>query len=121
MVLNDELHSIFRIKDNKIVQIERTTDDQRFTISVLEYSKNAEGKYLPVSYTVNYWDLKSGDLVKSEASRQTWTRLGGFDLPASTIVITASKAQDTTKMPSAASMTLSKHMVILPPLLESNK
>jgi len=75
LALNDELHSRYRIRDNQIRQVERQTKDRRFTISVLEYRKNAEGKYLPVSYVADYWDLKTGNLVKGEDSHQTWTRI----------------------------------------------
>ena len=55
-VLNDELHSGYRIKDDQILVVDRHVESRKFTISVLENRKNAEGKYLPVSFVVDYWN-----------------------------------------------------------------
>jgi hypothetical protein len=90
-VLNDELHSSYRIRGNEIVVVNRTMKDRRFTITVLESITNAEGKYLTTSFVVDYWNLESGELVRSEATSQTWQRVGKFDLPAVTRVIAASR------------------------------
>jgi hypothetical protein len=91
VVLNDELHSSYRIRDRQITVVNRTTPDRRFTITVLENRPNPEGKFLPVSFVVNYWDLKSGALVRSDANHQTWQRVGKFDLPVTARVVTAAR------------------------------
>jgi hypothetical protein len=90
-VLNDELHSSYRIRDNQIVVVNRTTGPARFSIIVLDSTKSAEGKFLTTSYVVHYWDAKSGELQRSEGHEQSWTRVGGFDLPKHTRVVTTSK------------------------------
>ncbi len=80
-VLNDELHSSYRIRDGQIIEVNRALKDTRFTITVLENTWNKEKQYLPVSYVVNTWDLKTNALVNSVAHHNTWTRIGAFDLP----------------------------------------
>jgi hypothetical protein len=90
-VLNDELHSSYRIKDRQILVVNREMGERKFTITVLENRLNSEKKYLPGCYVVNYWDLKTGELRSSEAHHNTWTRVGGFDLPAGITVLTAQR------------------------------
>lgn len=88
-VLNDELHSGYRIRDREIVVVNRTMKDRKFTITVLESMTNKEGKFLTTSFVVDYWNLETSDLVRSDATSQTWTRVGAYDLPGLTRVITA--------------------------------
>lgn len=80
LVLNDELHSSYRIRDRQILEVNRTSPGGRFTISVLENYWNKEKTYLPAHYVVNTWD-KGGTLTSSTAHRNTWLRMGDFDLP----------------------------------------
>ena len=89
-MLNDELHSSYRVRGKEIVVVNRTMKDRRFTITVLESMTNKEGKYLTTSYVVDYWNLETGDLVRSDATSQTWKRVGAFDLPATVTVVNAS-------------------------------
>jgi hypothetical protein len=107
-VLNDEYHSSYRIRDKQIMVVNRVMKDQRFTITVLENTANAEGKFLPASFVVNYWNAATGELVKTDANVQTWKRVGKFDLPVEARVITAAKGGDKPEL-SARSVTLSNH------------
>lgn len=115
-VLNDELHSSYRIKDNQIMEVNRAMNGSRFTIEVLENKLNAENKYLSVSFVVNFWDLEKGELGRSEANHQTWTRVGKYDLPGVTKVLTATperKAEGAAKAGiSAQSLTLTNHKLL---------
>ena len=88
-VLNDEFHSSYRIRGREVIVVNRTMPGARFTITVIENRLNEEKQYLPACYVVNYWDLKSNALMRSQAFHQEWTRLGKFDLPASVLVVTA--------------------------------
>jgi hypothetical protein len=109
-VLNDELHSSYRIRDKQIMEVNRQTKEGKFTISVLENRPNAEGKFLSAAFVVNYWNAESGDLQRSEAHHQTWTRVGKFDLPVTTTVVTGAgekSAAGNGKM--AQSLTLTNH------------
>jgi hypothetical protein len=89
-VLNDELHSSYRIRDRQIIEVNRTMKDSRFTITVLHNYETADKKYLPASYVVNTWGAaKEGTetLRSSTAFHQTWQQVGGFDLPESLLVV----------------------------------
>jgi hypothetical protein len=59
---------------------------------VLDDVRNAEGKQLPQSFTVQYWNADNGELDRTESISNRWTRVGRYDLPASITVRTASKA-----------------------------
>ncbi len=81
IALGDDRESSYRIKDGVIREVRRGDDATRFTISVLEVEWNAEKKYLPRSFAMNYFDSKTGELRESHAFHNKWLRLGGFDLP----------------------------------------
>jgi uncharacterized GH25 family protein len=103
-VLNDELHSSYRIRDRQIIEVNRRMKDSRFTITVIENRLNAEKRFLPVSYVVNYWDVGTGALQKSQTHHDAWTRVGSFDLPTSVLVVTATEGRL-----EARSLTLAGH------------
>jgi uncharacterized GH25 family protein len=88
-VLNDEYHSSYRIRDRQVIVVNRQARDVRFTITVLANNLTAEKRYLPTSFVVNTWDLKSDTLKSSVAHHQTWQRVGAFDLPRRTLTVTA--------------------------------
>jgi hypothetical protein len=73
--------SVYRVKDDVITEVSRNSAATRFTISVLEVSRNAENKYLPRSFTMNFFDARAGELKTSLAYFNDWQRLGNFDLP----------------------------------------
>jgi hypothetical protein len=106
-VLNDEFHSSYHIRDRQIVVVNRRAGPVRFTITVLENTLNAERRYLPVSYVVNTWDLKTDALQSSAAHHQTWQRVGAFDLPRTVLVVTASAGKQ-----EARSIKLSNHRLL---------
>src|SRR5208337_3429528 len=62
-VLNDELHSSYRIRDRQIIEVNRQMPDIRFTITVLENTLNEDKQFLPVFYVLNSWDVKTKTLV----------------------------------------------------------
>ncbi|HVC97099.1 MAG TPA: DUF3386 family protein [Pirellulales bacterium] len=82
--------SSYRVKDRQITVVNRLLGDRDMTITVLDNEENAEGKYLPRSYTVQYWDALTGALQRTETVRDRWRRVGPFDLPVQHIVTAAS-------------------------------
>jgi uncharacterized GH25 family protein len=115
-VLNDELHSSYRIRDRQIIEVNRQMKDSRFTITVLHNYVTTDKKYLPASYVVNTWG--EGDkLASSTAFHQTWQRVGAFDLPETLLVVTTARAGATGARPAgslpqtldARSLRLSNH------------
>jgi hypothetical protein len=88
-VLNDEFHSSYRIRDRQVIVVNRSMKDFRFTITVMENMVNSEKQYLPTSYVVNSWDLKTNALRSSETFHHQWTRVGAYDLPGTATVVKA--------------------------------
>jgi hypothetical protein len=82
--------SSYRIKDGQIRVVNREMGGRHMTITVLDTERNAEGRFLPHSYTVQYWDAATGALQRAETVRQSWQRVGGWDLPGSYTVTAAS-------------------------------
>ncbi len=83
--------SSYRVLDDRITVVNRNMGDRNMTITVLDDIRNAEGKQLPQSYTVQYWKADTGELDRTESISNRWTRVGRYDLPASVTVRTASK------------------------------
>jgi hypothetical protein len=73
--------SAYRIKGDEIREVNRTSKSNRFSDRILANQKNAEGKLLPLAYTVSYWDNATNELQKVETFHATWTRVGRLDLP----------------------------------------
>lgn len=92
-ILNDEMHSSYRIRDNQIMEVNRKQGEGKFSIIVQENSRNEEGKFLPTSFTVQYWG-QDGSLERSEVHNQTWIREQGLDLPKTIRVVTVTKDVD---------------------------
>ncbi|MBW3543232.1 MAG: DUF3386 family protein [Planctomycetes bacterium] len=84
---DDRLHSIYRVKGDVITEVHRTMGESRFTISVLDVSRNKQGKYLPHIYTVSFWDAKTGDLKDAFTTSNEWKAVGGFDLPSRILTV----------------------------------
>ena len=68
-LLGNGMGSIYRVRDKQIVVVNRKADNIRFAITVLQSTLNKEGKYLPGSFVVHYWDAESGDLRSPMRSR----------------------------------------------------
>ncbi len=66
MTLGDPLQSTERVKDGKLVQVNRTMGGKRFTIDVKEF-KNAEGnRVYPAAFSVTWWDAATGKKVEKQ-------------------------------------------------------
>ena len=94
VVLNDELHSSYRIRDRQIIEVNRSMKGIRFTITVLHNYETPNKKFLPASYVVNTWASKGGQLVSSSSHHHTWTKVGQYDLPASLLIANAAPEGD---------------------------
>jgi Protein of unknown function (DUF3386) len=99
--------SSYRVLDKQIMVVNRHAGKENMTITVLHNERNAEGLFLPRSYTVQYWDATSGALKRSETVQERWQRVGSWDLPAQHTVTTATEAGL-----SVRSFTLSKHELL---------
>ena len=92
------LKSAYRLKDDVIMEVNRTAGpSMHFTISVLEIEYNPEGKYLPRSFTMNFFDNKTGEVKTSLAYLNEWQRVGQFDLPKTIIEVNTKAGKSVTK------------------------
>lgn len=99
--------SSYRVKDRQIMVVNRSLGKVNMTITVLDNDLNADKKFLPRSYTVQYWDASSGNLQHTETIQNRWTRQGDWDLPTLLTVQTSSAAGLGVK-----TMTLSQHRLL---------
>ena len=80
----------FRVRGREYGEIDRRKGDVRYTHAILDNRPSQDGQHLTISYVGNMWDTKTGALRRSEATHQTWERVGKFDLPTAVTQITAS-------------------------------
>jgi hypothetical protein len=87
--IHDMLTSHYRIKDERITQINRTMGPMKFTINVEDSTLTQDNKYLTTRYTVFYFNPQDGKLTNVESFSDTHVRIGNADLPASRRIISA--------------------------------
>lgn len=102
-LVGDGMGSHYRVRDKQIIVVQRQMEKIRFAITMMQTTFNKEGKYLPSSFIVHYWDTESGDLRKTDAYTHVWKRVGDFDLPATTRIVS------TSRQVSVKSLALSNH------------
>lgn len=112
-VVGDKNESGYRIRDKQLTVTQRTMPAQRFVILALENVKNADGKYLPGSHVVQYFDNATGKLVKCDSNFHSWVRVGAFDLPVTAVKMSTPGEMAADKLgPHALGITLSNHKLL---------
>jgi hypothetical protein len=99
--------SSYRVKDHQITVVNRHMGRRNMTITVLDNARNPEGRFLPQSYLVQYWDATSGALDHVESVQERWQRFQSWDLPTTHTVTDASSTGFSVK-----SVTLSEHRLL---------
>jgi hypothetical protein len=66
MTVGDAMQSTQRIKDGKLVQVNRRMGGQRFTIDVTEFENVPDGRVYPKSFTVTWWDAATGKRTEQQ-------------------------------------------------------
>jgi hypothetical protein len=99
--------SSYRVKDRQIMVVNRAMGKVNMTITIVDNDLNTEKKFLPRSYTVQYWSSANGQLQRTETIQNRWTRVGSWDLPTQLTVLTASGAGQGVK-----TMTLVQHRLL---------
>jgi Protein of unknown function (DUF3386) len=72
MTVGDPMQSTERVKDGKLVQVNRFMGGKRFTIDVTEFDKAPEGRVYPSAFTVTWWDADTG----KRTEKQVYTTQG---------------------------------------------
>lgn len=105
-------HSFYRLKDNRITQINRTMSHPgmapfAFTINVEESAVTQDKKHLTTKYTVYYFSPDDGKLKNVESFTDTHVRVGVADLPATRRIIAFENGSVSVK-----SLTLTGHQLL---------
>jgi uncharacterized protein DUF3386 len=95
--IHDDLKSYYRIKDDRITQINRSMGPMKFTINVEDSALTQDNKYLTTRYTVYYFNPQDGRLTNVESFSDAHVRVGQADLPASRRIISAENGSVTVK------------------------
>jgi hypothetical protein len=99
--------SSYRVKDKQLTVVNRLLGKENMTITTLDNEHNAEGRFLPRNYVVQYWEAGTGRLVRTETIQDRWQRVGSWDLPTTHTVTAATETGL-----SARTFTLTKHEVM---------
>jgi hypothetical protein len=105
-------HSFYRLKHNRITQINRTMAHPgmtpfAFTINVEESAVTQDQKNLTTKYTVFYYSPTDGKLNNVESFTDTHVRVGASDLPATRRIISFEKGEVIVK-----SLTFTNHRLL---------
>jgi hypothetical protein len=94
----DGMHSFYRIKGDRITQINRRTPHIAFTINVEDSAITQDGKFLTTRYTVYYYSPQDGKLTNVESFADTHLRVGESDLPATRRIISYENGEVNVRM-----------------------
>jgi hypothetical protein len=76
MTRGDAMLSTQRVKDGRMVQVNRTMGGKRFTIDVTRFEKTSDGRYYPADFTVTWWDAATGKKLE----KQTYSTEGLYSV-----------------------------------------
>lgn len=97
LIHGDGMGSSYRIKNDRITQINRKMPHMAFTINVEESAVTQDQKHLTTRYTVYYFSPKDGSLQNVDSFSDTHTRIGASDLPATRRIISYENGEVVTK------------------------
>ncbi len=103
----DGMGSWYRIKDNRITQINRNMPQAAFTINVEDSAITQDQHNLTTRYTVYYFSPKDRSLKNVDSFSDTHVRVGNSDLPATRRIISYEDGGVT-----ARTLTFENHMML---------
>jgi hypothetical protein len=106
---DDPFASSYRIRDGRIVQVNRQMGSTRFSINILEHVQTADSRLLPTYFTVSFWDVASGRLTRADACTDRYDVVDGVLLPESRRVLTSDDDGVTVRTLSLTAHQLLKH------------
>jgi hypothetical protein len=97
MTVGDPMQSTQRVKDRKLVQVNRTMGGQRFTIDVSDFEESPDGRFFASTWTVTYWDAASGKRVEKQThTTQGFQSVDGQMFPKAEKLVTEKDGKTTT-------------------------
>lgn len=95
--VEDGLDSRYRVQGGQVSQIERRFKDLRFSINIQQREFTGDGRTLPTHFSVVYWSVEGGRLVRTDIYRDGYKKIEGVYLPLSRRIITADDSGSTTR------------------------
>jgi Protein of unknown function (DUF3386) len=105
----DGMNSRYRVRDERICQIQRSMERVKFTINIEETMTTREDKVLTTRFTVYYFAPSSGQLTQVESFADDYCEVGGIVLPKARRVTFADNGEARVR-----ELTLSEHVVHTP-------
>jgi hypothetical protein len=97
MTVGDRMQSTQRIKDGKMVQVNRLMEGKRFTIDVTEFDKSPDGRYYSSAFTVTWWDAETGKRTEQQKhSTQGFDVVDGQMFPKAEKVVSDKDGKEST-------------------------
>ncbi len=103
----DGMGSWYRVKDNRISQINRSMPQAMFTINVEDSAITQDQHHLTTRYTVFYFNPKDKSLKNVDSFWDTHVRVGNSDLPATRRIISSNEGEMITR-----SLTFENHTML---------
>ena len=103
----DGMGSWYRIKDNRITQINRNMPQAAFTINVEDSAMTQDNQHLTTRYTVYYFSPKDRSLKNVDSFSDTHVRIGKSDLPATRRILSYEDGEVT-----ARTLTFENHAML---------
>ena len=90
ILLGDDYSSSYRIRDLRILEVDRRMKESRLVITVMETEETHRGTYLPTHFFVTTFDKESGAVQQSSVYADEYREIGGEYLPHSRRVVSTS-------------------------------
>ena len=66
MTVGDPMQSTQRVKDGRLVQVNRLMGGKRFTIDVTEFERSPDSHWYPAAFKVTWWDAATGKKLETQ-------------------------------------------------------
>jgi Protein of unknown function (DUF3386) len=105
----DGMNSRYRVKDERICQIQRSMERVKFTINIEDTITTRDNKVLTTRFTVYYFSPSTGQLAQVESFADDYTEAHGVVLPKARRVTFANDGEARVR-----ELTLSEHTPLTP-------
>ncbi|WP_088890819.1 DUF3386 family protein [Leptolyngbya ohadii] len=77
--MGDQADSFYRVKDQQIIQVNRTLGGLKVEVNTIDSMQTDEG-YLPVRFQVIFRDATTGDVIERDDIRDSYEKVGDYYL-----------------------------------------
>jgi hypothetical protein len=106
-IYGDGMNSRYRVRDDRICQIQRSTERVKFMINIEDTMTTTDGKVLTTCFTVYYFAPDTGRLTQVESFADEYVEVHGVALPRSRRVAFAEHGEVRVR-----TLTLSNHALL---------